>query len=158
MRVSLVRFRPWPPFFPRADAVVIVLTLLLCVREHACRNQSVSKRLNDANGDGIQNDDPDMDPNDGDQSAINDIKVSLFVRDAMNNEAPRTRSVATVGLSAGRVLAVAAQLGLVSRLAAVIAAVLPVRSLGFDHALTRRVRTLGRSSHDVLRLGLYARM
>ena len=62
----------------------------------------------------------------------------------------------TKRLSAGRVLAVAAQLGLVSRLSAVIAAVLSVRSLGFDHALTRRVRTLGRSSHDDLRFALYA--
>jgi hypothetical protein len=34
---------------------------------------------NDANHDGIQNDDADMDPTNGDQSALTDAKVSLFI-------------------------------------------------------------------------------
>jgi hypothetical protein len=41
---------------------------------------------NDANGDGIQNDDPDQDPNNGDQSGIDGLKVTLFVWDTTNNQ------------------------------------------------------------------------
>ena len=44
-------------------------------------------------------------------------------------------------------LAVAAQLDSVTCLLAVVAAVLPVRSLGLDGALTGRVSAFGRSSH-----------
>jgi hypothetical protein len=50
-------------------------------------------------------------------------------------------------------LAVAAQLDLVSRLSAVIAAVLPEPALGLHGALTGRVRTLQWSSHVYLPLG-----
>jgi hypothetical protein len=41
---------------------------------------------NDANGDGIQNDDPDNDPSNGDQSGLNEVKVTLYVWDSMNNQ------------------------------------------------------------------------
>jgi hypothetical protein len=44
-------------------------------------------------------------------------------------------------------LAVAAELDLVTRLLAVIAAVLSVRSLRLDGAIAGRVSALGRSSH-----------
>jgi hypothetical protein len=53
-------------------------------------------------------------------------------------------------------LTVAAQLDLVTRLLAVIAAVLPVRALGLDGALTGRVSAFGRSSHVEPPFGLYA--
>jgi hypothetical protein len=55
------------------------------------------------------------------------------------------------GSSAGGVLAIAAYLGLVACLFAVLAAVLPVRPLGFDHALTGGVCALGSSGHKDLR-------
>jgi hypothetical protein len=55
------------------------------------------------------------------------------------------------GLSAGRVLAITAQFDLVSCLPAVIAAVLSVRPLRFDHALTGGVCALGSSGHIDLR-------
>jgi hypothetical protein len=54
-------------------------------------------------------------------------------------------------LPAGRMLTVAAQLDLVSRLFAVIAAVLPETSLRLDSALTGRVRTFRWSRHVDLR-------
>jgi hypothetical protein len=51
------------------------------------------------------------------------------------------------GSPTGGMLAIAAQLDLVARLLAVIAAVLPVRSLRLDGAVAGRVSALGRSSH-----------
>jgi SdrD B-like domain len=41
---------------------------------------------NDTNGDGIQNDDTDMDGLNGDQSGLTDVKVSLFRWDDVNDE------------------------------------------------------------------------
>jgi hypothetical protein len=41
---------------------------------------------NDTNGDGIQNDDPDNDPSNGDQSGLNEIKVTLYQWDGTNNQ------------------------------------------------------------------------
>jgi hypothetical protein len=51
------------------------------------------------------------------------------------------------GSPAGGMLAIAAQLDLVTRLLAVIAAVLAVRSLRLDGAVAGGVSALGRSSH-----------
>ena len=51
------------------------------------------------------------------------------------------------GSAARRMLTVAAELDLVTRLFAVIAAVLPVRSLRLDGTIAGRVSALGRSSH-----------
>ena len=54
-------------------------------------------------------------------------------------------------------LAIAAELDLVARLFAVIAAVLPERSFGLDGAVTRRVSALHRSGHgDPPLVRLYA--
>jgi hypothetical protein len=41
---------------------------------------------NDTNGDGIQNDDPDSNPDNGDQSGLNEIKVTLYEWDSTNDQ------------------------------------------------------------------------
>lgn len=132
------------------------------------------------NGNGIDDDDMDGNPMIGDSSRSRreSLPLASARRIELRHWSPMTTTIAmataiadgyrhrvlfngaprrAARLSAGRVLAVAAQLDLVPRLSTMIAAVLPVRSLRFDHALTRRVRTFGRSSHDDdLRLALYA--
>jgi hypothetical protein len=71
-------------------------------------------------------------------------------------EAPSDGIVGQPGLSARRVLTITAQFDLVSRLPAVITAVLSVLPLWFDHALTGGVCALGSSGHRDLRSALYA--
>jgi hypothetical protein len=86
------------------------------------------------------------------------IRRALAERRSLGDgaETPSDEISSQPGLSAGRVLAITAQFDLVSRLPAVIAAVLPVLPLRFDHALTGGVCALRRSGHKDLRPALYA--
>jgi hypothetical protein len=84
-------------------------------------------------------------PKDLQKPEYNMRKLAAFA-DTVSVSSQRARTM-RAALSARGVLTIAAQLGLVARLSAVIAAVLSVRPLRFDHALTGGVCALGSSGH-----------
>jgi hypothetical protein len=71
-----------------AIAVTALIATASPARAQSCIDEGVQLCgfvWDDANKDGIQNDDTDMDASNGDQSGIDGVKVTLFVRDTMTN-------------------------------------------------------------------------